>query len=100
MGCAKPQGLGIARSPSTFPSLDFREMAMNLLSIRRRMEREECFCYICLYMDGILYMGYSSHMLVEFKEEMKHTFEMTNLARLQYFLGLEVVQRNGYIHYS
>ncbi|XP_022843137.1 uncharacterized protein LOC111366657 [Olea europaea var. sylvestris] len=45
---------------------------------------------ICLYVDDIIYMGYSSSLIDEFKEHMKNKFEMSDLILLRYFLGLEV----------
>ena len=37
-------------------------------------------------------------MLIEFKQNMMNTFEMTDLGLLQYFLGLEVKQSAGLVH--
>ena len=53
--------------------------------------------FICLYVDDTIYMGSSPTMANEFKKEMMHTFEMSDLGLLQYFLGLEVKQSDGAI---
>ena len=53
---------------------------------------------LCLYVDDIIYMGSSSYMLKEFKQDMMKTFEMIDLGLLQYFLGLEVKQTAGLVH--
>lgn len=43
-----------------------------------------------LYVDDILYMGSSEEMIMEFKDTMMNTFEMSNLGLMRYFLDLEV----------
>lgn len=39
-------------------------------------------------------------MVNKFRESMMNTFDMTDLGLLQYFLGLEVTQKNGTIFVS
>lgn len=50
---------------------------------------------LCLYVDDILYMEFSKEMIMEFKETMMKTFEMSDLGPMRYFLGLEVAQKRG-----
>lgn len=53
-----------------------------------------------IYVDDLLYTGNDEKMLEEFKSSMKAEFEMTDLGRMKYFLGIEVVQTNVGIHVS
>lgn len=45
-------------------------------------------------------MGSSMKMMSEFKENMKRTFDMSDLGLMSYFLGLEVKQNEIGIHIS
>lgn len=47
---------------------------------------------VCLCVDDMIYMDYSSSLIDEFKFNMKKEFEMSYLGMLHYFLGLEVKQ--------
>ncbi|XP_019455013.1 PREDICTED: uncharacterized protein LOC109356131 [Lupinus angustifolius] len=49
---------------------------------------------ICLYVDDLLITGSCSKGIEELKGSLKGEFEMTNLGRLSYFLGLEFQHRN------
>ncbi|XP_039145599.1 uncharacterized mitochondrial protein AtMg00810-like [Dioscorea cayenensis subsp. rotundata] len=46
----------------------------------------------CVYVDDIIYTSSSKEMMIEFKRDMMKTYEMTDLGKLHYFLGLEVKQ--------
>lgn len=48
--------------------------------------------FVNIYVDDLLYTGNNLEMLQEFKESMKGKFEMTDLGKMRYFLGTEVVQ--------
>ena len=52
---------------------------------------------LCFYVDDIIYMSSSTDMLLEFRNDMMKTFEMSNLGPLRYFLGFEVKQQEGLI---
>ena len=45
-----------------------------------------------LYVDDLMYTSSSSVMIAKFKEDMKSEFEMTDLGKMKYFLGVEVTQ--------
>lgn len=47
---------------------------------------------VCLYIHDLLVRGTCSQEIEEFKLRMQYEFEMTNLGRLSYFLGLELVK--------
>lgn len=52
---------------------------------------EECLLYAYM-LDDLIYVGNDSVMLGKFKEFMMLEFDMSDLGKLHYFLGLEVVQ--------
>ena len=47
---------------------------------------------VCLYVDDLIFTGNDGAMFNEFKKSMMEEFEMTDLGKMHYFLGLEVVQ--------
>ena len=77
---------------------------------RFRMSKSEPTLYIksqgqytillSLYVDDLIYTGNNTKMMMEFKEDMMKTFEMTDLGLMSYFLGIEVSQRNERIFIS
>lgn len=52
---------------------------------------------IGVYVDDILVTGASTATIKEFKEQMASKFDMCDLGKLTYYLGLEVHQGDGYI---
>uniref|UniRef100_A0A251VEZ8 Putative zinc finger, CCHC-type n=1 Tax=Helianthus annuus TaxID=4232 RepID=A0A251VEZ8_HELAN len=52
---------------------------------------------ICLYVDDLIIASSSMKQITDFKEEMKKEFEMTDMGKLHYFLGMEVLYENGNI---
>ncbi|KAM1050052.1 hypothetical protein ACFX2A_032526 [Malus domestica] len=48
---------------------------------------------VCLYVD-LIFTGNDESMFEEFKHSMMIEFDMTDLGRISYFLGLEVLQRS------
>ncbi|XP_016647152.1 PREDICTED: ABC transporter B family member 4-like [Prunus mume] len=50
------------------------------------------FLIVCLYVDDLLFPGNDEAMFVEFKSSMMSEFDMTDLGKMRYFLGIEVVQ--------
>lgn len=49
---------------------------------------------VSLYVDDLLVTGSTKELIDEFKERMKDAFEMTDLGRKSFFLGMQV-QQNG-----
>ncbi|KAJ8899766.1 hypothetical protein K2173_019466 [Erythroxylum novogranatense] len=47
---------------------------------------------VSLYVDDLIFTGNDEVMLKEFKSSMKEEFEMTDLGKMKYFLGVEVIQ--------
>lgn len=48
---------------------------------------------LCLYVDDLIYTGNNVEMMEEFKKSMMEEFEMTDLGLMNYFLGVEVIQK-------
>ena len=47
---------------------------------------------VSLYVDDLLVTGSRKLLIDKFKEEMKKAFEMTNLRRMFFFLGMKIQQ--------
>lgn len=52
---------------------------------------------ISVYVDDLLVTGTNVAFIERFKERMSNIFEMSNLGKLNYYLGIEVDQGQGYI---
>lgn len=50
---------------------------------------------VSIYVDDLLFTGDDEELLAEFKQSMKREFDMTDLGRMRYFLGIEVVQKSN-----
>jgi len=48
---------------------------------------------VSLYVDDLIFTGNDELMFTKFKASMKHEFDMADLGKMRYFLGLEVMQR-------
>jgi hypothetical protein len=68
---------------------------------------EKCFCehtlfvkvddkgkilIVNVYVDYLIYTGNDEHMMRNFKRSMREMFAMTDLGKMKYFLGIEVIQ--------
>lgn len=49
---------------------------------------------LSLYVDDLIFTGNDELMVSEFKSSMKHEFDMTDLGKMRYFLGLEILQNS------
>ena len=47
---------------------------------------------VCLYVDDLIFTGNDSAMFEKFKKSMMAEFDMSDLGKMHYFLGIEVVQ--------
>ncbi|KAJ0880784.1 putative RNA-directed DNA polymerase [Helianthus annuus] len=56
--------------------------------------------FVNIYVDDLLYTGNDERMLEDFKCSMKDEFEMTDLGKMRYFLGIEMLQTPAGIHVS
>lgn len=50
---------------------------------------------VSIYVDDLLYTGNDVQLMTEFKISMMKQFDMSDLGRMNYFLGIEIVQRQG-----
>lgn len=50
-----------------------------------------------VYVDDLIITGTSVVNIVKFKSQISNEFEMSDLGKLSYYLGIEVVQGDGYI---
>ncbi|GJY60111.1 retrovirus-related pol polyprotein from transposon TNT 1-94 [Tanacetum coccineum] len=55
---------------------------------------------VCLYVDDLLFTGNDTVMFEKFKKSVMAEFDMSDLGRLHYFLGIEVVQSDAGIFIS
>ncbi|KAJ4820740.1 polyprotein [Rhynchospora pubera] len=82
-----------------FQKLGF-ERSKNEPNLYIKRKGEEGLVAVCLYVDDMIYFGTNDAMVREFKEQMMAVFEMTDLGKMHYFLGLEVEQEEGRIFIS
>lgn len=65
-------------------------------AVYTRREGDECLI-VSVYVDDLLVTGSSTRNILKFKAQMKNKFDMSDIGKLAYYLGLEVNQQNGYI---
>lgn len=65
-------------------------------SVYRKMTSEDKLL-IAVYVDDLFVTGTNKNVIESFKEEMSSRFEMSDLGRLTYYLGIEVRQLDGKI---
>lgn len=44
---------------------------------------------VSLYVDDLIYIGNNEEMIIEFKKDMRKTFEMTNMRLMHYFFEIQ-----------
>lgn len=49
---------------------------------------------VSLYVDDLIFTGNDELMFAEFNNSMLREFDMTDLGRMRFFLGIEVLQRS------
>lgn len=62
-----------------------------------RKEKHGHNLIVAVYVDDLLVTGSSLEMISESKKGMATRFEMSDLGKLCYYLGIEVIQRKGCI---
>ena len=55
---------------------------------------------VSLYVDDLVFTGSDEQMFADFKASMKQEFAMTDLGKMKFFLGVEVVQNDKGIFLS
>ncbi|RDX94097.1 hypothetical protein CR513_23570, partial [Mucuna pruriens] len=59
-----------------------------------KKEKEDKILIVSLYVDDLIFIGNDELMFAKFKSSMKHEFDMIDLGKMRYFLGLEVLQQS------
>jgi len=62
--------------------------------------QEEKILIACLYIDDLVFTESDERMFAEFKASMKQEFDMTDLGKMKFFLGVEIVQNDEGIYLS
>ena len=55
---------------------------------------------VSVYVDDLIYTGDDMKMMEDFKNSMQKEFDMSDLGKMRYFLGIEVLQTSSGIHIS
>lgn len=50
---------------------------------------------VCLYVDDLIFTGNDENLFDEFKQSMMNEFDITDLGRIRYFLGIKVLQSSN-----
>nr|GEW91104.1 copia-type polyprotein [Tanacetum cinerariifolium] len=75
-----------------------RSNSEHTLFIKRTLDGKMLF--VNIYVDDLLFTGNDEQLLNEFKESMKCEFEMSDLGKMRYFMGIDVLQTAAGIHVS
>jgi len=59
-----------------------------------KTQGEEKILVVSLYVDDFVFSGSDDEMFAEFKTSMKQEFDMTDLSKIKFFLGVEVMQND------
>ena len=63
-----------------------------------KTEQKGQILIVSLYVDDLIVTGNCGRMILEFKDSMKRRFDMTDLGKMRYFLGVEILQREEGIY--
>lgn len=69
-------------------------------TLHKKISKEVDILLVYVYMDDVIYMSSSMALLINFRDNMKNLFDMSDLDIVSYFLGLEVKQHEYEIHVS
>ncbi|XP_073221523.1 uncharacterized mitochondrial protein AtMg00820-like [Cicer arietinum] len=72
--------------------IDYSGMEYGVYVKHSTLNGESEMILLCLYVDDLLVTGSSSKAITEFKKIMKDEFEMTDLGKLNYFMGMEFAE--------
>ena len=78
---------------SILKDIDFTRCSKELSLYRKEANGD--LLIVCVYVDDLLVTGSSVGLIVEFKLEMARRFEMSDLGKLTYYLGIEVRQTDN-----
>lgn len=63
-----------------------------------KTEQQGQVLIVSLYVDDLIFTGNCESLIIRFKELMKENFDMTDLGKMRYFLGFEILQREEGIY--
>ncbi|PNX85069.1 retrotransposon-related protein [Trifolium pratense] len=63
-----------------------------------KISKEGKILIVSIYVDDLIFTGDDESMFEDFKNSMMHEFDMSDLGKMRYFLGIEVLQRNDGIY--
>ena len=63
-----------------------------------KVSKEGKILIVSIYVDDLIFTGNDESMFEDFKNSMMHEFDMSDLGRMRYFLGIEVLQRDDGIY--
>ncbi|CAL2276266.1 unnamed protein product [Prunus armeniaca] len=59
-----------------------------------KVSKEGKILIVSIYVDDLIFTGDDESMIEDFKNSMMNEFDMSDLGRMRYFLGIEVLQRD------
>ncbi|KAL8102525.1 hypothetical protein AgCh_027141 [Apium graveolens] len=78
-----PESMGLSRYPYEH-------------AVYTKRQGEEALIVV-VYVNDLLVIGTSGDVIHDFKEKMNKHFEMSDLGKISYYLGIEVDQQKGYV---
>lgn len=76
------------------------EKSQNEETLFLKKNKEGNILIVSVYVDDLIYTGSDYSMMEEFKKSMQNEFDMTDLGKMRFFLGIEVMQLSDGIHVS
>lgn len=70
-----------------------QQMFKGVIGLQKRGKRRNT--YYAVYVDDLFVTETNGSVIHKFKEEMSSKFEMSDLGKLSYYLGIEVLQHEG-----
>lgn len=59
-----------------------------------KVSKEGKILIVSIYVDDLIFTGDDEYMIEDFKNSMMNEFNISDLGRMRYFLGIEVLQRD------
>ena len=82
---------GIVASNHIFQRRVLRSVNISIAYSSKQMKEVKFWLFASI--NDFIFIGNDEHMIIDFKTSMLHEFDMTDLGRMQYFLGIEVFQK-------
>lgn len=76
------------------------EKSQNEETLFLKSNKQGNMLFVSIYIDDLIYTGNDMSMMKNFKVSMQKEFEMSDLGKMRYFLGFEVMQTPHGIHIS